>query len=164
MNTKRQCTEFLSYLPSNESVNSTKVATQKMSPCVTSDNPVPLGKCHFPVTFLAFSKCDIRPATNHQLQKTEVEPRHEHQPKIANNFLPPRNVESLVRGRGFRQRALSSRICPRIGNEVPGPKSQHFLSGRWLRADRALHMLTGHLFSLRKEFTLPQASLLEFPL
>ncbi|MDB6130380.1 MAG: hypothetical protein JWM04_1487 [Verrucomicrobiales bacterium] len=41
-------------------------------------------------------------------------------------IFPPRNVESLVRGRGFREGAISSRICPRTRNEVQGQKSQHF--------------------------------------
>ncbi|MDB6130418.1 MAG: hypothetical protein JWM04_1525 [Verrucomicrobiales bacterium] len=51
MNTKRQSTKFLSHIHSCESVHTTMVSTQKMSPDVMSDNPVPPGKCHFPVTF-----------------------------------------------------------------------------------------------------------------
>ncbi|MDB6128946.1 MAG: hypothetical protein JWM04_53 [Verrucomicrobiales bacterium] len=44
-------TMALSFLHSRESVHPTKVITQKMSPSVTGDKPVLLGKCHLLVTF-----------------------------------------------------------------------------------------------------------------
>jgi hypothetical protein len=48
--------KFPSYLHSCESVHSTMVTTQKMSPNIMSDNPVLLGKCPNPVLKMSFLK------------------------------------------------------------------------------------------------------------
>ncbi|MDB6130300.1 MAG: hypothetical protein JWM04_1407 [Verrucomicrobiales bacterium] len=61
MNTKNQSAKFPSCLNSRESVHTTNVATQKISPSTKYDNPVLLGKCHFRVTISVISKCDKRP-------------------------------------------------------------------------------------------------------
>ncbi|MDB6056131.1 MAG: hypothetical protein JWN25_3654 [Verrucomicrobiales bacterium] len=58
---------------SSDSVYSTKVATQKVSPSVTDDKPVLLGKCRFPVTFLSISKKDKSSTSKDRLSE-EGEP------------------------------------------------------------------------------------------
>ncbi|MDB6129101.1 MAG: cysteine desulfurase NifS [Verrucomicrobiales bacterium] len=73
-----------------------------MSPSATGAKPVLLGKCHFPVTFLAISKCDICASVGGSKAKSNLDPNFG--PK-SQTIPSPRNVESLVRGRGFREGA-----------------------------------------------------------
>ncbi|MDB6053867.1 MAG: hypothetical protein JWN25_1390 [Verrucomicrobiales bacterium] len=115
MNTKKQNTKFLHYFPSRESVHLTKVITQKMSPCVTGDKPVLLGKCHFPVTFLSISKRDIRSAWRHPLPHSwEVEPRLEPRPKFASSLIGkcPKRVLKMSVLQKTRCRVIKSQSQP----------------------------------------------------
>ncbi|MDB6052690.1 MAG: hypothetical protein JWN25_213 [Verrucomicrobiales bacterium] len=79
---------------------------QKMSPSVTGDNRVLLGKCHFHVTFLSISKCDIRSASKHPLPnegKSNLDPKSQ-------NELWSQNPGSPDEVRSFAVPAASEKV------------------------------------------------------
>ncbi|MDB6055160.1 MAG: hypothetical protein JWN25_2683 [Verrucomicrobiales bacterium] len=68
-----------------------------MSLSTECDNPVLLGKCHFPVTISVFSKCDIRSASNRQPSE---EGRSNFDPK--SQLSPARNLQVQMKTEALR--------------------------------------------------------------